>query len=126
MDQDFPQPDMPHIIVLCLEGEVMRHEEARFELLIQELLEKKQRYFIMEFSNVDFVDSAGIGLIIKIASMVEKRLGALCLCNPKANVKNVFQTLGIEDRFKIMYSLGAALRSHGHLIRVEFVDFKFQ
>lgn len=126
MDQEFPQPDMPHVIVLCLEGDVIRHEESRFEMLIEELLEKKQRHFIMEFSSVEFIDSAGIGLIIKTANMIEKRLGALTLCNPKANVKNVFQTLGIEDRFKIFYSLGRALRSRGQLVRVEFVDFKFQ
>ena len=126
MDQEFPQPDQPHVVVLCLEGDLVRHEETGFEILIDELLDKKQRQFILEFSQVDFIDSAGIGLIIKTASMIEKRRGALFLCNPKANVKNVFLTLGIADRFRIFYSLGEALRTVGQLISVEFVPYKFK
>ena len=126
MDQEFPLPDQPHVVVLCIEGDIVRHEDLGFEVLVEELLDKKQRQFIMEFSCVDFIDSAGIGLIIKTASLIEKRRGALQLCNPKANVKNVFHTLGIVDRFKIFHSLGQALRSHGDLLSVEFVPFRFK
>jgi anti-sigma B factor antagonist len=126
MEQQYPQPDKPHVVVLCLHGDMIRHEEAPFELLVDEILDKGQRNFVLDFHNIGFVDSAGIGLIIKLAAEIEKRLGSLRLCNPKTNVKNVFATLGIDNRFHIYHSLTDALQSVGHLLSVEFINFKFK
>ena len=125
MERSFPTPDRPHVIVLTLKGDIVRHEDSRFEILIDEILDKGQRVFIMDFRDVEFMDSAGIGLIIKIASQVEKRHGVLRLCNPKGNVKNVFAMLGIEERFKLYPTLADALRAYGDHLSLEFVAFKF-
>lgn len=125
MERTLPTPEKPHVVVLCMQGQLTRHEDSRFEVLLEEILDKGQKNFIIDFRSVDFIDSAGIGLVIKIASMVEKRFGVLRLCNPKTNVKNVFQMLGIEDRFHIFPTLAEALQAVGHLLSVEFINFKF-
>ncbi len=125
MDQNLPRIDEPHVILLRLEGSLLRHEDKDIELLIEELLDKNCRKFIIDFRKVDFIDSAGIGLIIKIASMIEKRFGTLQLCNPQNNVRNVFNMLGIESRFKIFDDLGNALLTNGRLMRLEIITVRY-
>ena len=124
-EQIFTQLEKPHVVVLCLHGNLMRHEDTQVEAIVDEVLDKGHRYFVMDFDGVGFIDSAGIGLIIKLASAIEKHQGTLRLCNPQSNVHNVFNMLGIESRFHIYPRLGRALQSIGHLLSVEFINFKF-
>lgn len=125
MEQYFPQPEKPHVVVLCLHGNLTRHEDSQVEIVVDELLEKGHRWFVMDFDAVGFIDSAGIGLIIKLASAIEKQGGTLSLCNPQQNVHNVFSMLGIETRFQIFPRLGKALQAIGHLLSVELINFQF-
>jgi len=124
-NNDFPQPDKPHVVVICFHGNLMRHEDSQVETIVDELLDKGHQFFVMDFDGVSFIDSAGIGLIIKLASAIEKHKGTLHLCNPQQNVHNVFSMLGIESRFQIFPRLGRALQSIGHLLSVEFINFRF-
>ncbi|MFH1538641.1 MAG: STAS domain-containing protein, partial [bacterium] len=67
MTQNFPQPEQPFVIVLLLKGKITTHEDKRLEMLVSELTDKGNGLFIFDFSLVDFIDSAGIGLIMKLA-----------------------------------------------------------
>jgi len=125
MEQIRPHLEEPAVALLRLEGSLVRHEDLELEELVQELLAKDCRRFILDFTLVEFIDSAGIGLIIKLASMADKKKGSFLLCNPKKNVKNVFSMLGLESRFKIYYDLADALLSLGRLVRLEIISVKF-
>lgn len=126
MEQNIPLPEVPHVVVFRLEGNLVRYEETRIEMLCGELIDKSVSRFIFDFDRVQFVDSAGIGLIIKLASLIEKNHGTLLLCNPKGNVKNVFNLLGIEERFKIYTRLGDALETFGNPLIVETIPVAFK
>lgn len=125
MEQNLPRIEEPHVILFRLEGKIIRHEDSELENLIDELLDKNCRKFVLDFNRVDFVDSAGIGLIIKMASIIEKRFGALLLCNPQKNVRNVFNMLGIDSRFKIYDNLTDALMGIGRLVRLEMITVRY-
>jgi anti-anti-sigma factor len=125
MEQIFPRIEEPLVILFRLEGKVTRHEDSELELRVEEMLDKACRNFILDFNRVDFIDSAGIGLIIKLASMIEKRFGSLLLCNPQKNVRSVFNMLGIEGRFKIHDNLADALSSVSRLVRLEIISLKY-
>ncbi|MFA6448545.1 MAG: STAS domain-containing protein [bacterium] len=125
MEQNLPRVDEPPVILVRLEGSLLRHEDTDLELLFDELLGKNCKHFILDFNRIEFVDSAGIGLIIKLASMIEKKLGTLQLCNPQTNVRNVFNMLGIENRFKIHDNLGDALQLIGRLMRLEIITVRY-
>lgn len=123
MSQPYPQLNQPLVILIRLEGKMVHHEHHPLETLITDLLEKSHRRFILDFKNVEFIDSAGIGLIMKIASNIEKATGELILCNPRTNVKNVFVMLGIETRFRIFDNLGDTLEHYGRLLNLEMINF---
>lgn len=121
MSQNFPHPGQPAAILLLLEGKITTHEDRRLEMLVAELLEKENKRFIFDFNRVDFIDSAGIGLIMKLAAGIRNASGEVVLCNPRTNVKNVFVMLGIETRFQIFDRLGDALLHFGNLLRLELI-----
>jgi anti-anti-sigma factor len=125
MEQNLPRVDEPPVILLRLEGSLVLHEDTDLELLFEELLGKNCKNFILDFNKIEFINSAGIGLIIKLASMVEKRLGNIQLCNPQNNVRNVFNMLGIENRFRIHDNLGDALLGVGRLMRLEIITVRY-
>ncbi len=125
MEQNLPRVDEPPVILIRLEGSLLRHEDTDLELLVGELLDKNCKKFIFDFNRMEFIDSAGIGLIIKLAAIIEKRFGNLQLCNPQNNVRNVFNMLGIESRFKIYDNLGDALLSIGRLMRLEIITVRY-
>lgn len=120
-----PHLEEPLVVLLLLKGNLIRHEDLALESLYEELLERECLRFIMDFTKVEFIDSAGIGLIIKLAAMTEKCKGQLILCNPQKNVKNVFAMLGIESRFKIYTHLEDALMGFGRNIRLELISVSF-
>ena len=124
MEQFQPQTE-PAVALIRMEGSLVRHEDIELEALIHELIARNCRRFILDFSLVEFIDSAGIGLIIKIASITDKHKGGLLLCNPQKNVRNVFSMLGIESRFKIYNSLADAIMAFGRLIVLEIISVKF-
>ena len=69
MQQNVPIPEVPRVAVMRIEGNVVRHEEPRIEQLVAEFLENGVRAFVFDFDRVTFIDSAGIGLIIKLAAI---------------------------------------------------------
>ncbi|MEW5946830.1 MAG: STAS domain-containing protein [bacterium] len=125
MNNELPRPREPHVIILRLAGRMMRLDDTNLESLLGDLLEKSHSHFILDFDRVEFIDSAGIGLIMKIAAEVQKASGELVMCNPRSNVKNVFVMLGIESRFRIYDRLGDAIQHFGNLARVELINVKF-
>lgn len=125
MENIKPHLEEPLVVLLLLKGNLIRHEDLALESLFDELLERDCRRFVMDFTQVEFIDSAGIGLIIKLASITEKKGGQMLLCNPQKNVKNVFSMLGIESRFKIHTYLEEALLAFGRNLRLELISVNF-
>lgn len=125
MENRQTNPEAREAALLRLEGRLVRHEDQELELLIRELLDRSCRRFILDFNLVEFIDSSGIGLIMKLASLIEKTGGALLLCNPQDNVRKVFSMLGLESRFKIYNDLGETLLVCGRLLNLEIISVKF-
>jgi anti-anti-sigma factor len=126
MDRNLPRVDEPPVILVRFGGNLARHEDPGFEIIIQEILDKMCLNFIFDFNRVKYLDSAGIGLVIKLASMIEKRGGSLLLCNPQKNVRSVFSMLGIDNRFRIFDDLGGALENFGRLLRLEIININYE
>ncbi|MFH1539557.1 MAG: STAS domain-containing protein, partial [bacterium] len=65
---------------------------------------------------------AGIGLVMKLAVRIKNASGEVVLCNPRANVRNVFVMLGIDTRFQIFDHLGDAMSHFGNLLNVDVIN----
>lgn len=83
-------------IYLELTEEIDHHEaekiKQRTDYEIQDKLPKK---LIVDFKNVNFMDSAGIGLIIGRYKMIKMHGGDIYMVNVKKNVAKIFEMSGV-------------------------------
>src|SRR5262245_41123530 len=60
---------------------------------VRPLLESGPKVLIFDLSGVDFVTSAGIGLLLSSKAAIEKRGGACYLSSPKPQVRRVLEIM---------------------------------
>ena len=68
-----------------------------------------QRLFIVDLSNVEFIDSAGIGVIIHLHKMTAKE-GKLSLCGLCPRITNVLMLVNLQALIPIFPNLETALK----------------
>lgn len=76
---------------------------TRADFEIQKYIPKK---VILDFNNVTFMDSAGIGMIIGRYKMITMFGGSLQMVNVKPNIKKVFEMAGILKLIPIIQEEG--------------------
>lgn len=56
---------------------------------------------VLDLSQIDFIDSAGLGMLLLLRDVCEKHKKLLTLRNPQGQVKKVFGISKFEHLFKI-------------------------
>ena len=64
---------------------------------------------LVDFSDVDFVSSANLGILVGFAQRVDKEGGKLVLCSLNDNIQSVFDTVGFTEFFEICRDAREAL-----------------
>ena len=62
--------------------------------------------FVMDFENVNFMDSAGIGMVLGRYKMMNMFGGTMSMVNTKPNVRKVFEMAGITKIIPIIEKQG--------------------
>ena len=87
------------ITVLSVRGFLDAHTFEQLENIIQGLFEKGAYRLIIELSGLDYISSAGAGVFIGAIGTAQEHQGNIVLLNPSANVKEVFDLLGLSQIF---------------------------
>jgi anti-sigma B factor antagonist len=66
-------------------------------------------HFIIDLSGVDFIDSAGLGMLVANLKTVYSRNGSIKLVNPSNEVLHVFEITRLVKVFSIYPTVEAAL-----------------
>jgi anti-sigma B factor antagonist len=61
------------------------------EGLINSLIEKGTRKLVLDLTHVEFVDSAGLGIIMRAFGEIEQRGGQFRIAGPKDQVRRLFE-----------------------------------
>src|SRR5215510_15432640 len=97
------------IVVLDMAGRLWVRDLSLQER-VQSLLTEGHRFFVFNISNVDFIDSSGLGQLISIWTSVRSRNGNVNLLRPTERVRRlltvtrlqvVFDVFEDEDRAKV-------------------------
>jgi anti-sigma B factor antagonist len=70
-----------------------------------------KRAVIVDLSNVAFMASLGIRLLVMGAKSITRKGGKLVILSPDENVLAVLRTAGIEQLMPIMFDRGAAIEA---------------
>ena len=76
---------------------------TRADFEIQKYIPKK---LVMDFENVNFMDSAGIGMILGRYKMITMFGGTMGMINVHSSVKKVFEMSGITKIIPIIEEIG--------------------
>jgi anti-sigma B factor antagonist len=84
-------------IEIIEEGHIQAHEES----IMSVLEEGKCQNMLLDFSNVQFMSSAFLSLLVKIHKRICERGGKLELCNIKPEIYKVFEITQLNKVFTI-------------------------
>jgi anti-sigma B factor antagonist len=87
----------PDITVLEFTGKiVLGRETQRIEWMVEELLRQNERKVIFDLTNVDYIDSAGLGVITSCFGKARECGGALRLAGASDRVMQIFKMTGLD------------------------------
>lgn len=83
-------------LTIKLKGELDHHSADETRALIDNKLNKEiYNKIIIDFKNLDFIDSSGIGFIIGRYKVIRKRNGEIEIINASKKVKKILDMSGI-------------------------------
>lgn len=76
---------------------------------VEQHLEAQTKDLVIDFSNVDYISSAGLRVIIKANHILSAANNKVILCGLKDYVREVFDMAGLSNIFDIRQDLDAVL-----------------
>ena len=91
---DLHERDEGEVAVLDLSGELRGGpaDESLFKGTIARLLERGTRKILLNFSEVKWINSTGLGFIVAAYTDISKLKGTLKMCSPNERIMNIFTT----------------------------------
>ena len=84
-------------ITACLDGEIDHHTAADMRAEIDKAVgEQSPTLLVLDFKNVSFMDSSGIGLVMGRYRLLQKTGATLNLVNLPENIFKIMKLAGIE------------------------------
>jgi anti-sigma B factor antagonist len=84
-------------VVLVVSGEIDTVNASALDRAIASALQRKPRSLVFELGELRFIDSAGIAVLVRAASMVN----TVKLRNPSAMVRRIVEVTGLSNVLRI-------------------------
>jgi anti-anti-sigma factor len=112
---EIAQEQVGAVSVLAPSGRLDTDSATDLELALQDLIAAEARHFVLDFSGIGYVSSAGLRVLLMAAKQLEGHKGSLRLCGLNPQVRQVFDIAGFSKLFQIFANRAAALDKHPHL-----------
>lgn len=96
------------VVLLNTEGYLDAHTFEELEATIQGLFDKQVYRIIVDLEKLDYISSAGCGVFIGAIGVAQENDGNIVLLKPSANVREVFDLLGLTQIFPFADDLPGA------------------
>ncbi len=98
------------VIIIDLSGRIVAGEEAALlRDSIRGLLERGEKKIFLNLAEVPYIDSAGIGELVRAYVAMERERGCLKLLHPTRKVREVLEIVRLTTVFEIFSSEAEAL-----------------
>ena len=99
----------PGLVVLEISGRlVMGKEVGRLEAVVKEQIEKDQKKFVFDLSNLEYTDSSGIGSLVSCLTAIRKSGGELRMAGVNERIQRLFQITGVNHLMAVYPTVAAA------------------
>jgi anti-sigma B factor antagonist len=93
--------DKGDVTVLYLSGFLDAHTVPQFENALQQVLDEKRYKIVVNFRDLEYISSAGLGVFMGFIEEVRSNDGDIKLSNMSQRVYKVFDLLGFPALFEI-------------------------
>ncbi len=90
------------ILIVTLCGEIDHHEASAIRTEIDNLIfDERPSEVIFDFSNVRFMDSSGIGLVLGRHRIIKELGGKASVCGTPGHILKIFKMSGVDKIIEI-------------------------
>ncbi|MCI6736772.1 MAG: STAS domain-containing protein [Intestinibacter sp.] len=82
-------------------GELDVSTADQFKEYLYKLIDKEIRSIRFDLSNLDYIDSTGLGVMIGVLKRIKVQNKEIYIESPKDNVKKIFSITGLDKIFKM-------------------------
>jgi len=100
-----------HLTVMACEGELTADQVERFRKTAKERMEENIRDFVLDLTELEFVDSKGLDTLIWLQDQVAEKLGQVRLACLPENVIKILEITRLNNRFDCHGEVDAAIKS---------------
>ena len=103
--------DYDHVTVLSVSGELNAEGTENFRQQIEERLQRKVRFFVIDLQQTTFMDSKGLESLLWVQEQCDERLGTVRLCNPDETCRQILQVTRLDGRFDVFADVTEAVKT---------------
>lgn len=107
---EITQAEQEGIIMLELKGRLDTLSSSELERKLTDLITQKEYKLVLDFSQLDFISSSGLRVLLAAGKQLKSASGKMVLCALKEHVKEVFDVAGFTMLFSIFPSAEIALK----------------
>lgn len=104
------------VVLISPQSDLHAETVEGFQTLVDELLGADRQYFVVDLSRVSFVDSSGLGALVRLYKRVRLGEGDVRLAGVDPNVMQIFELTRLDRVFDIFPSseeAAASIKQHG-------------
>ncbi len=99
--------------ILVLSGQLTTDSDRQFRKAIDTLIESGRMRVLLDFTELDYMDSSGIGELVAGYRTIQRLGGALKILKPSKRVKNALELTQQLPIFEIFEDAETAIASYG-------------
>lgn len=104
-----------NVAVLYPRGHLDAHNVARFEKEIVKLIREKNFKIVINGGELNYITSAGMGIIMGYIDEVREKSGDIKLCNMNQRVYETFDLVGFTKIYDFVSDEQAAIEKFDHV-----------
>jgi anti-anti-sigma factor len=98
------------ILAVLVTGKLDSITCFEFEDKLQKSISDGERLILLDFSQLDYISSAGLRVLLLLAKRLKSLPGTLVLCEPNKNVQEIFNISGFSQLLKIFPTRNDAIQ----------------
>ncbi len=99
------------IVIFRIQGRLDSNTSTAFEDKIFSAIKAGAKKVLLDFSDLEYISSAGLRIILKATKDLKRTEGHLVLCAMQDYVKEVFEISGFDTFLPIMPSVGEGIQA---------------
>ena len=93
--------------IVRIKGKITFEHCPALQSELDPVIEEGVREVVIDFKEVPFMDSSGIGEILRLFKLMRERSGSLILINPNQKLRNLFTMYRFQNFMKILEEVEA-------------------